>query len=335
MTEQPKLAVEVLDSFGHLLENQKRSTPQTRKLTRRQFIKGVGFASAGLLGVITLQRVFQENLQQFEFQVVKVDATGKIIKSNTSSANFFTEDLGNGVTLDMVEIPGGKFVMGSPSTEKDRSDSERPQHNVTIKPFYIGKFTITQQQYQAVMGKNPSNFKGEKRPVEQVSWDDAIAFCDKLSQRTGKTYRLPSEAEWEYACRALTTTPFYFGETITTDLANYYGSSTYASEPKGVYRQQTTEVGKFPPNAWGLYDMHGNIWEWCQDTWHDSYEGAPVDGTAWVSDDKNNTLHLLRGGAWNNVPRICRTIDRDWFARDYSDSNVGFRVVAVSAARTV
>ncbi|MBO3457466.1 MAG: formylglycine-generating enzyme family protein [Aetokthonos hydrillicola CCALA 1050] len=328
MTGQPKLAVEVLDTFSHLLQKPQR-------ITRRQFIKWAGFVSAGFVGAIALQQLFQENLQQFEFPVVKVDATGKITNRTNKQANFFTEDLGNGVTLDMVEIPGGKFVMGSPSTEKDRSDSEGPQHNVTIKRFFMGKFTITQQQYQAVMGKNPSNFKGEKRPVEGVSWDDAIAFCAKLSQRTGKTYRLPSEAEWEYACRGWTTTPFYFGETITTDLANYNGDYTYASEPKGVYRQQTTEVGKFPPNACGLYDMHGNIWEWCQDTWHDNYQGAPDDGTAWVSDNNvNNSRRLLRGGSWVNDPRFCRSAFRVRLARAFSNDLVGFRVVVVGAART-
>jgi serine/threonine protein kinase len=122
-----------------------------------------------------------------------------------------------------------------------------------------------------------------------------VPICEKLSQKTGKTYRLPSEAEWEYACRAGTTTPFYFGETITTDLVNYNGNSTYASAPKGQYRQQTTPVGSFPPNAFGLYDMHGNVWEWCQDHWHDNYNGAPTDGSAWT-DDNDNRSRLLRGG---------------------------------------
>jgi formylglycine-generating enzyme required for sulfatase activity len=142
------------------------------------------------------------------------------------------------------------------------------------------KFEVTQEQYQQIMGSNPSNFKGAKRPVEKVSWNDAVEFCKKLSQKTRHKYRLPSEAEWEYACRAGTTTPFHFGETITTELTNYDGDYTYASGLKGKYRKQTTEVGTFPPNAFGLYDMHGNVWEWCQDTWHDSYKGAPTDGSA-------------------------------------------------------
>jgi formylglycine-generating enzyme required for sulfatase activity len=134
----------------------------------------------------------------------------------------------------------------------------------------MGKYEVTQAQYQAIMGNNPSNFKGEKRPVEQVSWNDAVKFCEELSKKTGRAYRLPSEAEWEYAARAGTDTPFHFGETITTDLANYNGNFTYASAPKGEYRKETTDVGIFPPNSFGLYDMCGNVWEWCLDKYHNN-----------------------------------------------------------------
>lgn len=181
----------------------------------------------------------------------------------------------------MVYIPGGSFLMGAPETEEgSRSrDSERPQHRVEIAPFYMGRYPVTQAQYQAVMGENPSYFKGENNPVERVSWHKAKEFCQKLSEQTGKTYRLPSEAQWEYACRAGTTTPFYFGETISTDLANYDGNSRYGNGKKGVYRIKTTPVRSFPPNAFGLYDMHGNVWEWCEDIWHKNYEGAPNDGS--------------------------------------------------------
>jgi formylglycine-generating enzyme required for sulfatase activity len=177
------------------------------------------------------------------------------------------------------------------------------------------------------MGNNPSNFKGAKRPVEQVSWNDAEAFCKRLAEKTGRVYRLPSEAEWEYACRAGTTTPFYFGETITTDLANYNGSYTYGSELKGKYRQQTTEVGKFSPNAFGLYDMHGNVSEWCKDTWHKNYDGAPNDGSAWVM-ESNNDYRMLRGGSWSLEPWYCRSAVRFRLVQD-EDLNiyVGFRVV--------
>ncbi len=202
----------------------------------------------------------------------------------------FTEKLPNRVTLEMVSLPAGQFLMGSPD-----SDYEKPPHQVKVNSFAIGKYPVTQAQYEAVMGKNPSHFKNNswlknnlQNPVEQVSWNDAQAFCQKLSQITGKTYRLPTEAEWEYACRAGTTTPFYFGETITGELANYRASETYAGEAKGEYREETTPVGQFPPNAFGLYDMHGNVWEWCADTWHDNYDGAPTDGSAWIKNGDDN-----------------------------------------------
>ncbi|MEH2450126.1 formylglycine-generating enzyme family protein [Nostoc sp.] len=187
---------------------------------------------------------------------------------------------------------------------------------------------MTQEQYQQIMGSNPSNFKGAKRPIEQVSWNDAVEFCKKLSQKIGRKYRLPSEAEWEYACRAGTTTPFHFGETITTELANYDGNYTYASAPKGKSRQETTEVGSFSPNAFGLYDMHGNVWEWCQDTWHDTYKGAPSDGSAWIDTDSPN--RVLRGGSWFNFPSYCRSASRGnsyWAGRDGIVDIIGFRVV--------
>jgi len=240
----------------------------------------------------------------------------------------FRENLGDGVFLEMVAIPGGEFLMGSPENELGRRDSESPQHKVIVPPFFMGKFPVTQAEWKrvAVLPKvkhdlkiDPSVFKGDKRPVECVSWNDAVEFCDRLSQHTNQQYRLPSEAEWEYACRAGTTTPFYFGETITSELANYNNSSG-----------QTTEVGSFPSNAFGLYDMHGNVWEWCQDTWHNSYEGAPSDGSAWV----DNVNRVIRGGAWNYVARSCRSACRINFIPDArSDFDIGFRVVCV-AART-
>jgi formylglycine-generating enzyme required for sulfatase activity len=227
-------------------------------------------------------------------------------------------------------------MMGSPETEKRRSSDESPQHKVTVEPFYMGKYPVTQAQWEAVMGNNPSRFKGKNRPVENVSWNDAVEFCKRLSDMTGKTYRLPSEAQWEYACRAGTTSPFYFGETITTDLANYRGtdrtiggttySGSYGSGPKGVYREETTEVGSFPPNAFGLYDMHGNVWEWCADSWHGNYEGAPSDGSVWEGGDESR--RVLRGGSWLNNPRYARTANRNRFTSDERFDIYGFRVVS-------
>ncbi|MDM8567214.1 formylglycine-generating enzyme family protein [Candidatus Halobeggiatoa sp. HSG11] len=171
--------------------------------------------------------------EEFSFEVVKVDARGKIYERKKHTAKQRIENA-YGVNLAMVYIPAGEFMMGSPEDEEGRYDNESPQHKVTIKqPFYMSKYPITQAQWQAVMGNNPSHFKGDKRPVGMVSWDDAVKFCEKLSKLTKQNYRLPSEAEWEYACRVGTTTPFYFGETITTDLANYCGNKTYGSGPHG------------------------------------------------------------------------------------------------------
>ncbi len=184
---------------------------------------------------------------------------------NINPQSSFQENLGNGVFLEMIAIPGGTFLMGSPENEAERLSYESPQHQVTVPSFFMGKYQLTQAQYQAIIGDNPSSFKGDNRPVESVSWDDAVTFCQKLTQKTGNNYRLPSEAEWEYACRARTKTPFYFGDNINPDLVNYNGNYPYKSAPKGKYREQTTDVGTFPPNAFGLYDMHGNVWEWCED----------------------------------------------------------------------
>jgi formylglycine-generating enzyme required for sulfatase activity len=263
----------------------------------------------------------------FEFETITIDERGQVVNRYSKQAKFFKEDLGNGVTLEMVSIPAGFFKIGSPAGEKGRSKYEVPQHTVNVPAFFMGKFEVTQEQYQQVMGENPSYFQGAKRPVEQVSWDDAVEFCEKLSQKTGRTYRLPSEAEWEYAARAGTTTPFHFGEAITTELANYNGNYTYASAPKGKCRKQTTEVGIFPPNAFGLYDMHGNVWEWCADTWHNNYKGAPSDGSAWI--DNDDEYQVLRGGSWYDIPESCRSAFRyDAYDRGGNVSyDIGFRVV--------
>ena len=289
--------------------------------------------------------------QTFEFQTVvirSVQPGGLLgfgqpkvdIHYQKSQAIQFNQVLGNSTLLTMVKIPGGQFWMGSPDSELERLDSEGPQHSVTISEFWMGKYAVTQTQWSEVAALPkvshdlelfPSNFRGDKRPVECVSWYEAVEFCERLSRSTGRIYRLPSEAEWEYACRARTTTPFHFGETITTDLANYDGNYTYGSGPKGVYRQETIEVGGFPPNAFGVYDMHGNVWEWCADHWHGSYEGAPTDGTAWLSSDESSH-RLLRGGSWGNNPRNCRSATRIDNHPVNRNRLIGFRVVC-SVAR--
>ncbi|MEI2581756.1 SUMF1/EgtB/PvdO family nonheme iron enzyme [Scytonema sp. PRP1] len=283
-------------------------------------------------------------LQRFSFEVVTVNRRGDIIKRETKQARYFTEDLGNRITLYMVAIPGGKFLMGSP--EGEGYDSEKPQHEVTVQPFFMGKYPVTQAQWRAVaalprinrdLHPEPSDFKSDDRPVESVAWYDVVEFCARLSRRTGREYRLPSEAEWEYACRAGTTTPFHFGETITYELANYRASQRFGDEPQGESRQQTTAVGTFPPNAFGLYDMHGNVWEWCADTWHHKYEGAPTDGSAWVKkvNENDNNARLLRGGSWNYDPEFCRSANRYSLFPDLDFYLNGFRVVCGAAARTL
>ncbi|MEM6253922.1 MAG: SUMF1/EgtB/PvdO family nonheme iron enzyme [Cyanobacteria bacterium P01_D01_bin.156] len=277
----------------------------------------------------------------FEFDVVKVDAKGNIVKREQKRAEYRQESLDQGFSLDLVVIPGGTFQMGSPKGQGD--NDERPQHQVTVKRFLMGKYPVTQTQWKVVaalprvareLKADPANFKGNNRPVEQVSWDDAVEFCQRLSKKTGRDYRLPSEAEWEYACRAGTTTPFYFGETVTPELANYDGNYSYGSGPKGAYRKQTTNVGSFPANTFGLYDMYGNVWEWCLDHWHDSYGGlfrkAPTDGSAWLSIN-DNARRLLRGGSWRYYPDVCRSANRGRYARDGRDHDIGFRVVCGSS----
>ena len=259
-----------------------------------------------------------------------------------------------------MEIPAGTFLMGSPSDEPERSADEGPQHEVTLQSFFISQTPITQAQWRQVaewskqpaehwgreLNPNPSSFDeqpdSDQRPVENVSWHDAMEFCRRLSQRTGRTYTLPSEAQWEYACRAGRMTPFHFGPTITPELANYNGNTTYADGPKGAYRQHTTPVWMLPANDWGLHDMHGNVGEWCLDHWHNSYEGAPADGSAWLNptdpnkkpstekaNDSEKEPRLLRGGSWYLFVWLCRSARRDHARPDGAGYDVGFRVVCL------
>ncbi|WP_232826363.1 formylglycine-generating enzyme family protein [Cyanothece sp. BG0011] len=302
--------------------------------------------------------VFEEEpLQQWTFETPTVNRRGEIIKTTTHTASYFNEPLTDNVILTMVAIPGGTFTMGS--SENEGYSNEQPQHNVTLSAFFMGKYPITQAQWKAIasqtnlkvnidLDEDPSNFKGDNRPVERVNWYEAVEFCQRLSKLTGRHYQLPSEAQWEYACRAVSEPldlekgesypPFYFGDTITGELANYDASNTYADEPSGEESQETTSVGQFPPNVFGLYDMHGNVWEWCADDWHDNYEDAPNDGSAWMEfeasylakNKQNYSKSVFRGGSWGNNPYYCRSAYRlNYDSRDYHLGNIGFRVVCV------
>ncbi len=260
-----------------------------------------------------------------EFETVRVDGQGNPVERIKSTAKVAIESLQGGQSkLEMVFIPGGIFKMGSPG--RLGYEDEHPQHIVTVASFWLGNKPVTQEQWQAVMKKlPPCRFKEPRLPVENVSWDDASLFCKRLTKQTGHTYRLPSEAEWEYACRAGSNTPFHFGETLTTDLANYVGEHTFLNEPKGIYRHTTTEAGCFPPNGFGLYDMHGNVWEWCEDAWHDNYQGAPLDESAWLTAD-NQAARVLRGGSWHEIPGNCRSATRLKMESREREDLYGFRV---------
>ncbi len=284
-----------------------------------------------------------------------------VISRQSHRGKYFIEQLDQTTQLDMMLIPSGTFMMGQTEAEKEELIRQRdearyqeyftdelPRHEVTVQSFFIGKYPITQAQWRVVAGydaveqeldPDPSKFKGKSRPVEQVSWDDATEFCRRLSKHTNRTYRLPSEAEWEYACRAGTTTPFHFGETISDELANYCAQDreidkkpfkgTYGRGAQGNHRKETINVGQFPANQFGLYDMHGNVWEWCEDNWHSDYTGAPNDGSAWTESDRKELKFLLRGGSWGDGPAYCRSSVRVKYAHDFRNKDLGFRVSCV------
>ncbi|HBE16851.1 MAG TPA: formylglycine-generating enzyme family protein [Cyanobacteria bacterium UBA11149] len=321
---------------------------------RRRIIQLAGLGSVGVIGAIAFARsrrfiapITNDNgdespttnlknlsFESFSFDVITLDSQGRKNSRNRRSAKFFSENLPNGVILEMVAIPGSTFMMGSPTSEADRDSNEGPQHSVTLSPFYMGKYTVTQAQWQIVaslpkvnhdLESNPSYFKGENLPVETITWLDATEFCARLSKYTGKNYRLPTEAEWEYACRAGTNTPFHFGETINTDCVNYDGNYPYGNAPKGEYRQKTTPVGSFQvANNFGLFDMHGNVWEWCQDYYHNDYRDVPNDGG---SNKNNSQYRLLRGGSWSNNAWSCRSALRNWIETDDWNHHNSFRLV--------
>ena len=279
----------------------------------------------------------QLEYNKLSFETVRVNALGEVVEAIAGEAATFFEDLGYGRTLEMVHIPGGTFLMGPAAGEEGTSADqvshcEVTQREITVGEFWMGRFAVTRSQWQAAaiqpthqhLPPSVTHLKSPNHPIESIFWTDAVAFCQWLSQRTGRSYRLPNPAQWEYACRARTTAPFHFGETITPDLANYNGSYAYSKGPRGKYRQQTTAVGSFPANSFGLHDMHGNIWEWCLDGWPNDNRDIGIDGSAWrLSGQKK----CLRGGSWSYLPTSCRSA----YHLDYPFHNriddIGFRVV--------
>lgn len=273
--------------------------------------------------------------QIFEFDVLVIDANGRKLEQYHHHSRCFTEELGQS-SLEMIVIPGGTFSMGS--TESKPFSNETPVHPVTIQPFLMSKYPITKAQWRNIaqleqvnrpLKLQPARSGGLNHPVVKISWLDAIEFCDRLSRKTGHVYRLPSEAEWEYACRAGTTTPFHFGETITSDLANYDSRIKYRSERRGEHHGMLVPVGSFPfTNAFGLSDMHGNVWEWCLDHWHNKYDEAPTDGQAWLETCENHD-RVMRGGSWFSEPKLCRSTSRMFDQADSNSDKIGFRVIRV------
>ena len=297
---------------------------------------GIGLATAvqGNRSHATVADTEKSNLPSFDFATLKVDRQGLERERTYHTAKLYSENLDDWQKLSMVYIPQGKFIMGASVKEKDSSDRERPVHQVKVKDFFIGEYPITQIQWRKVvrlpqinreLKSNPSHFKGNNRPVESVSWLEAMEFCDRLSAHTGKQYRLPSEAEWEYACRGNTRTPFAYGDTLTSELADYASTYAYAAETGSAYRQGTTDVGTFMPNAFGLYDLHGNVREWCADSWHENYHGAPNNSKAW-NKRGNKAWRTLRGGSWANKPSHCRSAHRSGYPENLLNRAIGFRV---------
>ncbi|PSN11652.1 hypothetical protein C7293_23475 [filamentous cyanobacterium CCT1] len=270
-----------------------------------------------------------------------VNSPSLAYKHRQESVQFFLESLTTDLSIQIIQILASTFQMGSANNEPKRQDREGPQHEVILPTFFMSKYPITQAQWRYIsrldkvnldLNPSPSQFIGNNHPVEQVSWFEAVEFCDRLSRYTSRPYRLPTEAEWEYACRANTTTPFHFGETITTDLANYNGADeqhgAYGRGPRGENRQTTTPVDHFGiANAFGLCDMHGNVWEWCQDSWRPNYDNTSKRKTKAASQPDQSTHRVARGGSWYTTPQRCRSASRIHFDPESRHPDVGFRVV--------
>lgn len=314
-------------------------------MNRRNFIKCVGyggslFSTAWLSVAHSIEPLSAaDNLKTFRFYTETVDSKGQTVLRRQHQAKYFSQEVNSDSTIDMVRIPDSRYMMGGPKYELKRGNYETPVHTVAVESAFISKTLITQRQWRKVsalpkirrdLKSNPSYFKGDDRPVESVSWLDASEFCDRLSKLSGKTYSVPSEALWESACRANTTTPFSFGSTVTSEHANYSNAHSYASEDTGLPLRETTDVERFLPNAYGLYDMHGNVWEWCSDTWHETYRGAPKIARSW-SNGGDSRRRVVRGGSWADEPSKLRSASRSGYASTSLNRIIGFRVSVENA----
>jgi formylglycine-generating enzyme required for sulfatase activity/uncharacterized caspase-like protein len=269
-------------------------------------------------------------IQSFQFNTLRMSAAGSKVENVTGRANYFAEDI-DGIILRSVEIPAGTFQMGSAGAV-----SERPRHQVALKSFFMGEFEVSEAQWRAVaklpkvnidLPPDPSYFKGDDLPVTNISWEEAVEFCERLSKKTGRTYRLPSESEWEYACRAGAATAFSFGDSVSADFVNFDGEHPYGGGPEGQRRLQPVAVGSLGiANAFGLYDMHGNAVEWCSDVWHETYDQAPADGRSWDAAG-DSSRRVVRGGDWTAPASRIRSASRAGVSKSGKSFSQGFRIV--------
>ncbi len=360
-----KHLMRLADNVGAMLSGEKLETPPTvlRSQTVAQ-VKTIAKWVIPIALILTIFSLVvgylvyravvpQIRYDSFSYTVVTLDPSGVMKGTTEREGKMFREDLGNGEGLEMVEIPSGNFWMGSSPAEfsnivkefqrvglpirqaQELAKTETPHGQVKVVSFFIGRTEITQAQWAQVaewpkvqigLNPEPSFFRGKNRPVEQVRWDEAIEFCARLSARTGRAYRLPSEGEWEYGCRAGTLTPFHFGETISAEVANFDATFPWGHTNPGTRRQQTYDAGSTDAaNGFGLLDMHGNVQEWCMDPWHPNYEGSPSGASVWETDG-DSTYRVVRGGSYLSAAAFCRCSSRARKEFDRQFSDTGFRV---------
>tara|TARA_R110002096_G_scaffold115073_3_gene249268 strand:- start:4086 stop:5033 length:948 start_codon:yes stop_codon:yes gene_type:complete len=308
-------------------------------MRRRQFLLNTAAGGAGMTMSVSAGALTQlaatpvtgfPALSTFAFESVTVDRRGHVTARSVHEARYFTQTLNGSGSLDMIALDGSLAMVGSTDGDHSAGTYECAPQCVEVESLYLGRTPVTQDQWRAVAALpaisrelvlEPACFTGGKHPVECVSWHDAAEFCKRLSVDSGRNYRLPTEAEWETACRAGTTSAFHVGPTLTSELANYSARHAYDTEQPGTYRRSTTPVAQFAPNAHGLYDMHGNVWEWCADAWQDSFSDRGAQAS--IGESKRRTL---RGGSWADAPAKLRSASRTGYAADSLNRIIGFRV---------